>query len=515
MFGSRNKASALGLAVCYWPCAAVITADAVLGSSTITVANASMLEVGDRICIEGDTRTYNKETEATITAKNGNNLTISTGLVRQAKVGFIVVKTNRDCVVTTTTLDDGNRCHIYLYHGSSSYWGRKAVFRYMELSHCGNSSNSAYSGLCIRSDFNRWDNEREARGNVIRDSWSIDRGSFWLYTAAYFIARNNTCVKTQNGINPYDQNGSSVFNNITIGSMSSGFRIEAQYYYNQFQYNIALNSDYAILYYSDSNAYFPEMQNIFKHMNRGLHSSAATVSAQNGSWIKNSFQDIYYKHCYTEGTRNIFQEIEIINSSDATMSNWGSAYSNSDERGLTGGMLVIVNKDFIRGNFEMHHVGGIILKDEVIHMGNGWSYQLNTNNSTADLRISQMVYVKYGVPVKVVAYMRKNAAYNGVFKPRIIAQGKFLGFVYQEMENVNDIWVKTELNFVPPRSEMIEIGVGGRGTSGLCWIDPRVLVSTFDLDLISGPYSANLMFGLEQIHEENANIILGNTKLGG
>jgi hypothetical protein len=160
-------------------------------------------------------------------------------------------------------------------------------------------------------------------------------------------------------------------------------------------------------------------------------------------------------------------------------------------------------------------MGGIIEKDETIHQGNGWSYKGIVNHSGCDVRISEMVYVKYGVPVKVTAYMRKDAAYNGTFRPRIVASGRYLDPIYQEMPNINDQWCRVELNFTPQRSEMIQIGVGGRGTAGNFWLDPRVNVNTFDLDLITGPYSVNLMFGLQEIYQNNPGIILSNANLGG
>jgi hypothetical protein len=500
--------------------ATVLTANSAQSSTTITVANAAMLDVGDRIVIEGDIRNNNRETETTITAKNGNALTLATGLVRPANAGFIVTKTNRDCVITVVDPTiDASRAFVYYYYGGYSAIGRGFIFRYAELSHVSNSSSSLYAGLVVRGEFypsnNKWSQKRELRGCVVRDGWGVDCGGINAADFHYGILRNNVVVKCHNGLRMSSTNGSSVFNNISIGNTSSSYRYEGALYYNQFQYNIGLNNQYACLYYSDYNAYFPETHNIFKHIERGVYAANACTSAQYGSWIKNRFNDVYFRHQLVEGIRAVYQDAEITYASDATWGNLGSAYANADERGLNGGMLILVNKDFIRGNFEMHGVGGIVQRDNAIHMGNNWSYKYTVNNNGADNRISQMIYVKYGVPVKVVAYMRKNSAYNGVFRPRIIAQGKYLGFIYQEMENINDRWVKVELNFTPPRSEMIEVGVGGRGTAGNCWVDPRVRITTFDVPLINGPYSVNLMFGLEQIYDDNPNVVLGNTKVGG
>jgi hypothetical protein len=77
------------------------------------------------------------------------------------------------------------------------------------------------------------------------------------------------------------------------------------------------------------------------------------------------------------------------------------------------------------------------------------------------------------------------------------------------MTNISNQWVRVDLNFTPQRSEMIQIGVGGRGSTGQLWIDPRVSVTTYDLDLINGPYSVNLMFGLEPYMQNTPGVVLG------
>lgn len=491
----------------------VTTGFAAQGSTTITVANSSMLNVGDRICIEGNIRANNRETETTITAKNGNTLTLAEGLVSASLPGFIVVKTNRDCVVTTTDLVDVNRCYIYYLHGSSAIIGRKFIMRYAEVNRLGNSSSSWYAGVSPRGEFNRWDSEREIRGCVVRDGWAVDCGGINLSGLHYSAIRNNVVIKCYNGLRFSDAHASSVFNTISIGNSASGYRLESTYYYNQFQYNFGLHSDYAMIYRSDFNSYFPKMHNIFKHVNRALHVDISCVGTQYASWMKNRFNNVYFRHNHATGIRSLFQDTEITYSFDSVFLHWSSSYSHIDERGMNGGMVVLVNKDFKRGKFEMHHFGGIIEKDTFVHLGNGWSYKYNTNHSTADLRISQMIYVKWNVPIRIVAHIRKNAQQNGVFRPRIVAQGKYLGFLYQEMVNINNQWVQVELAFTPQRGEMIEIGVGGRGTAGAFWVDPRVLVKTHDRDLVTGPYSVNLMFGFEPIYDSSPGVILGGTTL--
>jgi hypothetical protein len=492
--------------------ATIVATASAANSTTLTVANASMLNVGDRIVVEGLSRTSgyptNKPQEAIITAKTNNTLTLDTAIPYATQVGFIVTKTNRDCLVASTDTNDANRTFIHYISGGSTVTGRKLVLRYMELSHIGNSSSVNYYGMALRGDFNRTDTEREVRGCVVRDGWASDRNGMWNYSGHYIHYRNNVIVGCYNGLNVYDNNGSSFYNNISMGNSQSAFRYESTYYQNQFQYNIGTNSQYPVLNYSDYNASYPEWHNLFRHHERGMHFTIGSVGSQYGSWMKNRYEDIQYVHQYNEGVRTIVQDCEI-NFVNSTTANWASGYNDYDARNLNGGMLVMVNKDMIRGNFEMHSAGGWIKRDFAEQMGNGWSYQFNLNNSGIDLRIAQMVYVKYGVPVHVVAYMKKASTYNGSRQPYILARGTYLGDVWGYMTNISNQWVRVDLSFTPQRSEMIQIGVGGRGSTGQLWIDPRVSVTTYDLDLINGPYSVNLMFGLEPYMQNTPGVVLG------
>jgi hypothetical protein len=263
-----------------------------------------------------------------------------------------------------------------------------------------------------------------------------------------------------------------------------------------------------MLYYGNYDNAYPKWHNIFKHSTYGPFFTNASIDMQYGGWMKNSYEDIYYRHNYNEGGRILLQDISITYATDAVYNNTQGGYSNYDDRRLLSSMMIIVNKDMIRGNFEMYCGGGIISRDSVTHMGNGWSYQCKPIHASMDIRIVQQIYVKYGVPVKVVGYFRKDSSYNGSIQPYIMARGFYQSAVYSYMPNTANQWVRVELNFTPARSEMIEIGVGGRGTTGLFWMDPRVSVTTFDLDLIQGPYSTNLMFGLDQIYADNPSVVL-------
>jgi hypothetical protein len=509
-----QKAHAVGDKV--YKIATIVATASAANATSLTVANAAMLNVNDRIAIEGLSRANgitntNEPQEVTITAVNGNTLTVTPAIPYATQVGYIVTKTNRDCLVSSTDTTDTNRTFIYYVYGASTITGRKLVMRYVEVSHIGNSASGNYCGIAVRGDFNRTDTEREIRGCVVRDGWMLDRCGMWAYSTHYTIFRNNVAYKCYNGFQAYDQNGSSFYNNLAMGSGQSAYRNESSYYLNQFQYNIGTNSQYPVLTYSDYTSTYPEWHNLFRHHERGLYVGNGATGQQYSSWTKNRYEDIQYIQQYVEGIRAVVQDIDFRNPTTTSTTNLGSGYADYDARGLIGGMLVIVNKNMIRGNFEMHGGGGWIIKDAVEHMGNGWSYGFNLNHATMDLRIAQQVYVKYGVPVRVTAYMKKTSAYNGNRQPYILARGLYLGDVWSYMTNVNSQWVRVDLTFTPQRSEMIQIGVGGRGTAAgsSLWIDPRISVTTFDMDLINGPYSVNLMFGLEPYMTNTPGVVLG------
>ena len=497
--------------------ATTLTSSALINATSITVASAAMLEVGDKIVVETNTRTRTLKMVYTITSKNGNILGINRidtgGLNAAASAGAMVTKISRDCVVTAVDPSvDAQRAYVYYTSGSTTRLQRKCVLRYVEINRPSNTSSAYYSGISTPGNFSRYDTEVEVRGCSMYDGVESSSCGVYAYTADYMVHRNNVFANIYRPFYAFAQNGGSWFNNISMGA-ERAFSSESQYYYNQVQYNIGLCSFYSLYVGADLNSVFPEWHNLFKHCDRGLYFTNSSVGQQYGTYVKNRYEDIYYKQGLVEGTRIIVQDIHIDDalSPGQTSANWGSVYSNSDERGLNGTMLVVVNKDHIRGNFRMYAYGGIIDKDEAVHMGVGWSYKFMPNIATVDLRINQMVYVKYGVPVKVVAYMRKNAAYNGILRPRVIAKGSvYMPFVYQEMANINDTWQRVTLEFTPLKSEMVQIGVGGRGTAGTFWIDPRVRVTTHDLTLVQGPYSVNLMFHLDEIYAGNESISLGS-----
>jgi hypothetical protein len=499
--------------------ATVLTADAALGATQITVANASMINVGDRVAIEGNARLRTTVTEASVVTKNGNTLTLSIGLVTAASIGYIVIKTNRDCVVTGyDEAADTCRPIFYYTNGANTYTNRKCVLRYVEFARMGNSASArVYSGISIRSGFNRADTEAEMRGCSFRDSWSLSCGGISINSANYFHTRNNVLVNSSDGINAYSSEGSGVFNNISMAAYNYTFRWEESLMKSLFQYNIGLNSSYALYCTTNWDAYYPMWHNIFKHHTYGYYFGTSCISMQYGSMMKNRYENIYYRQAYLSGSRIVMQDIDCRTDKNVgwVNTNVGSKAADAEIRGLSGSLMVILNKDFIRGNFEIHGYGGIIEKDESMHMGNGWSYQFRSMLTTADVRINQMVQVQYGVPVTVVAYMRKATSYNGSILPRIVAFGRENGYYYQEMPNINNQWCRVELTFTPRRTELMNIGIGGRGSGpSIYWVDPRVVVSVPQADMVSGPASLYLMFGLEQIQSGAMTVLDSGIVLG-
>ncbi|MCX7759497.1 MAG: hypothetical protein N2169_07845, partial [bacterium] len=136
-----------------------------------------------------------------------------------------------------------------------------------------------------------------------------------------------------------------------------------------------------------------------------------------------------------------------------------------------------LNQNFINDYFEIHTVGGVIQKETAIHNGNGISLKFNCLDSSRDNRLSTFVYLPQGAKIKVSAYIMKTTSYNGAILPRIIIKGYFTDWIYKEMPNINNVWQKVELTATVKDSEMIEIGIGGRGTGpAIFYLDPRIYI---------------------------------------
>ncbi len=494
--------------------ATVTTAQSNSGTNTITVASTSMLNVGDRLAIEGNNYDLTATTEALITNINGNVITLNKNLNANVLAGYIVTKTNRDCKISVidNTLD-ASRVMIFYEYGGSGVTNRKLIIRYCEISHIANSYSSAYRGLVVRGDLNRTDTPREIKGNVVRDGWDTDRCGIWGYSSHYIHFRNNVLVGVQS-LSIYDSYGSSYYNNIVMSSYQAGIRHEQQYYYNQTQFNLFLNIRYyAIRIYSAYTSFHKTIAYNFTR-NSGRSFEIASNNAINGSIYNNRFDNIQYRHVYSRE----FAPLTILYNVDFQLSRNPGISSGNLSTGLgspeyqnTYSYTILMNKDFIKGNFEIHNAGGWFEKDTSIHLGNGWSFKGCPNASNYYLKLYQAIPVEQGKTYIITGYFRKNSSYNGGILPCIYIKELFNNnIIIQEMTNVNDQWVKVELSYTSPYNDMIEISFGGRATAGNFWIDPRASITTNSSDINTINKINNMLkFNLDPIYN-NSGILLGD-----
>lgn len=497
--------------------ATVSTVTSNQGTNQITVANASMLNINDRIVIEGNSRAFTAITEALITNKVGNVLTLSVNLNAQVLAGYLISKTNRDCKVSVTAeSNDNSRCMIFYEYGNSSVTGRKLLLNYCELSHCGNSASSYYKGLVVRGDFNRTDTIREIKGVVVRDGWDNDRGGLFAYSFHYGLVRNNIISNQYQSINPYDSNGTSYYNNVIFGSRHSGFRYEQQYYFNQIMFNRIVNTRYyPFLCYSAYSGFHKVLSyNFSRHSDRTFYFGQNLGGFASGGIYRNYFEDYSYRNALIDitgqiciGNENVFNLGKASTGSNIYQVTWGnSEYQN------TYGLFINNNCDFKKDYFEIHTGTGLFIKDKTLHLGTGWSLKGISQSATYGLKLLQYIFVKKGDVYNIQAYFRKNSAYNSSMYPFIyIKELRTNKDIYSMMENINDQWCKVELSYTANFSDMIEIAVGGRNSAsnGFFWIDPRVSVTVNDIllnNLISNFLSFN-MTGKNNLAEVGGVII--------
>jgi len=499
----------------------VLTADAASGQPTITVADATMWEIGDRLAIEGNARNATSVFEGVIQSKAGNQITFTTNLTGTVYSNYIVAKTNRDCIVTTTNPnDDNNRFFIYYISGGSSVTGRKLVMRNVEFSHLGNSGSTYYTGLCFRGDFSNSSNEVEMNKCVVRDGWNTYYNGIFPYSMHYGIGvRNSVVYHTFSSVSSLSSQGTMVSGIVGIGLYSTGIRVESNYYSSKIHNCINVNmGTYGIALYATGEGKFTYSDLLFRHVPNPIYTDMMTKTSQEGILRRWVFEDFAYRQSYTYGGMYTFIDIykDLSKSPGVVNTGWSSDYSNPFNHGDTTTRHVFLDLNGIKGYFEIYTAGGWMEKDTSVHNGNGWSYKAILNYNGRPLNLTQRMLVYPGTTYTVKAYMRKSSSYNGSFRPRLHALGMesngMLSLLQtQEMDNVNDLWTPVTLIFTPTIKDYVGFGfsgVSGSTIGGIFWVDPRIVVVTDDKNLAIA-YGLNLKFGLEESGQDNYSVLLG------
>lgn len=120
-------------------CATVVTSDGTSASTTVTVANATGFQVGDEIIVESGVDVYTddeKPEKRTISAINGNVITLSAAIGYSIYSGNFVLKLTRNCRI----VNEGNT-NFYVQQNLDGSWNRYLVLRDVEFYDIYNSNN--------------------------------------------------------------------------------------------------------------------------------------------------------------------------------------------------------------------------------------------------------------------------------------------------------------------------------------------------------------------------------------
>lgn len=460
----------------------------------------------------------------------GTFINITTFTAANAKYNGIYVTEGYQATETSRTRiyrhKDASRSMFYFDTTSSSNESyKKLVVRDVEFRNIGSNSTTIYKGVFPRGIFQRETQLCFFSGNVMANGlrWSSDRASGPLVYSLYYAAvRNCVSFDMYNGLQMYDTSYTGCFNNITMGTCS-GSRFDAIYTRCKYQYNINLNSlDYCMSigsWYSGDN---PIKQNINKHSYAFIYIGGIGYGAKAGIIRENSFLNNGRRFLYCEGGRAILVDNKYGFNTATNNANkltiGGGVFSNTNLGRSLEASSVLLGINNNPDDWEISTGGGVIMRDPVKHMGNGWSLGFILMNSSYETRISQGLYLKQGEHIDIECWMYRWTNYTGTRPPSIVLWGYGDQPMRREyMPVVSDRWVKVKASWDIPITAMYEIGIGAlAGNSTITErsfnLDPRVMVRVKSKDKMPGMRAINMQFDIGQIMSSTnqPSVYLGN-----
>ena len=126
---------------------AVLTSAAAVNDTTVTISNATDINVGDTINIDvnNDVDTnWNYNTEYSVTGKSGNTLTVSPAIAHARKVGSLVQRLNRSIEIKAVDSDVRAFCYVEYYTDYSRASTREIGLKDILWNGMGGNSNNNY-----------------------------------------------------------------------------------------------------------------------------------------------------------------------------------------------------------------------------------------------------------------------------------------------------------------------------------------------------------------------------------
>ena len=373
--------------------ATTLTSFAGSGGNEIQVGNASDINVGDEILIDvnNDNQTgWDYNAKYTISAKEGNSLTLSSNLSSDHKAGSIVTIVSRDCEIHAVDTSSNTRPFIYIEGWTSSDgYDRRVRFQNVHFNGIGtNTSSTFYAGVFVygyTGIYREGDSRHQYESRI--DSCVYDSpnhnstyGSIYLRETRYFVLRNNVSYRNERGYWIYSSNYDlKITNNYATRTYYSGFSIDSIYQpYCEVSYNYATRTDDYGMLISQHRELYTIRHNIFlNNENRGFYMFYVMPA---GTVIERLYQDGYRypPHNSTVGGAIIYLDSQIQpNRWDGSAEGGsGQVYSDyinavtTDDRhqywrtGGYSGLATYLDWGFEEGKVAQTGTGGIRVWDE-------------------------------------------------------------------------------------------------------------------------------------------------------
>ena len=267
--------------------ATVATAESSNTSNTVTVADASYFQTGDDIYIERvseadgstdyagwwSTGNY-KDMRHTISSISGNTITLTSAIDYTVKEKALVTRLTRDVILKCTTpgTDHG---FFYSEHYSSNY-AKKLILKDVYFKDFGNDDSNAYGGCTVRGYYSTDSlpvTLTETVPSYQRGAWmeglvvhaypdsthQRDWGPIWMYDIRHTVLRCSMTMYGDDGITIYYEPWCGLFNCLTTGNDSFGYRIEGITGENEIAYCYSSRNNYGFRLYQpyegDSNVW--------------------------------------------------------------------------------------------------------------------------------------------------------------------------------------------------------------------------------------------------------------------
>lgn len=241
---------------------AVLTSAAAVNDTTVTISNATDINVGDTINIDvnNDVDTnWNYNSEYSVTGKSGNTLTVSPAIAHARKVGSLVQRLNRSIEIKAVDSDVRAFCYVEYYTDYSRASTREIGLKDILWNGMGGNSNNNYYGAQVfvagyNSRYRDNDHATDSRYDyqskyencvVLNEPTNTSYGGMNTRHTHSFIHRN--CISVYSGQRGYWQwsshHDTQFVNNYSTRNAYASLHNDGMYEANEWAYLYFTRSD--------------------------------------------------------------------------------------------------------------------------------------------------------------------------------------------------------------------------------------------------------------------------------